>query len=331
MVKTLTISIAAYNVEKFLNKTLDSLIIKNMDLLEVLIVNDGSKDKTLEIAKRYEKKYPQTFKVINKENGGYGSTINAGIKNATGKYFKQLDGDDWYVTDNLNKLCQDLEKINEDMIYTPYITHHIGTLVEETIDNNIENYSKLTKLDDVINNCIPEFAMHNLTFKTEILKNKNITIDENCFYTDTEYIVFPLIYCNTIKILDYPIYVYRIGDVNQSVGRLGRIKHQNDHYRMSYSLLEKYNQIEKTSNNVKDYLDNYLASVFASGVANYLMVLKPNIKNYKLIKKYNKDIKKTSLNVYKLMNKKSKTVHCIRNFKFPAYFIINKLKEIRGR
>ena len=140
--KVLTISIAAYNVEKFLKKTLDSLIIENMELLEVLIVNDGSKDNTLQIARKYEEQYPNTFKVIDKENGGYGSTINEGIKYATGKYFKQLDGDDWYDTKNLNQFCLKLKQIDTDMIYTPYIKHKITDKTEEIVENEIMNHNK---------------------------------------------------------------------------------------------------------------------------------------------------------------------------------------------
>ena len=104
MGKLLTISIAAYNVEKFIKKTLDSLIVDS-DELEVLIVNDGSKDETLKIAKEYEIKYPNIFRAIDKENGGYGSTINTGIIEATGKFFKQLDGDDWFETESIAGDC----------------------------------------------------------------------------------------------------------------------------------------------------------------------------------------------------------------------------------
>ena len=98
--KLLTISIAAYNVEQYLKKCLDSFIEPSiMSQLEVLIVNDGSKDSTLEIAREYEKKYPDTFKAIDKPNGGHGSTINTAIENATGKYFKVIDSDDCVITE----------------------------------------------------------------------------------------------------------------------------------------------------------------------------------------------------------------------------------------
>ena len=80
MEKTLSISIAAYNVEKFLKNTLASLVAPEiMDDIEVLIVDDGSKDNTATIGKEFEEKYPNSFKVISKPNGGYGSTINAAM------------------------------------------------------------------------------------------------------------------------------------------------------------------------------------------------------------------------------------------------------------
>lgn len=97
--KYLTVVVPVYNMEKLLTRCLDSLLIlDNEDLfkkLEVIVVNDGSKDKSLHIARKYELKYPEVYKVIDKPNGNYGSCINVGIKNATGKYFRILDADDF--------------------------------------------------------------------------------------------------------------------------------------------------------------------------------------------------------------------------------------------
>lgn len=103
--KILTISIAAYNVEKYLPKTLESLVIPEiMDQLEVLIINDGSQDKTGQIAEEYVVKYPATFYLVNKENGGWGSTVNTSAQLATGKYYKLLDGDDFFNAEALKNL-----------------------------------------------------------------------------------------------------------------------------------------------------------------------------------------------------------------------------------
>ena len=95
MDKILTVSVAAYNVEKFIRNTLDSCIAEEiMTDLEVLVVDDGATDATAEIVREYEDKYPQTFRLIHKENGGYGTTVNRSMQEASGKYFRLLDGED---------------------------------------------------------------------------------------------------------------------------------------------------------------------------------------------------------------------------------------------
>ena len=117
MEKILSVSIASYNVEKFIRKALDSCCIPEiMDRLEVIVVNDGSTDSTLEIAREYETKYPETFRVIDKINGGYGSTVNASIRVAAGRYFRLLDGDDWFDRDGLVKFIEELSVAEEDMV-----------------------------------------------------------------------------------------------------------------------------------------------------------------------------------------------------------------------
>ena len=69
---------------------------KEMDMLEVLVINDGSKDLTSAIGHTFEGKYPQTFRIIDKENGHYGSCVNIGLREARGKYVKVLDADDYF-------------------------------------------------------------------------------------------------------------------------------------------------------------------------------------------------------------------------------------------
>ena len=104
--KLLSISIAAYNAEKTLEKAVLSCIVEDKEMLEkldIIIVNDGSEDGTYQISKMLMSKY-NNVRIIDKPNGGYGSTVNAAIEIALGKYFKLLDSDDWYDTDNLLKL-----------------------------------------------------------------------------------------------------------------------------------------------------------------------------------------------------------------------------------
>lgn len=134
MAKILSISVAAYNVESTLDKTLSSFNDPRIyDDLEVLIIDDGSKDNTKKIAEKYERIAPQTFKYIPKKNGGHGSTINKGIELATGKYFKVVDGDDWVDTNNLVKFIKDLKQQDSDLV----LTNHTEMYPDHSKDINL--------------------------------------------------------------------------------------------------------------------------------------------------------------------------------------------------
>ena len=121
MEKVLTVVIPSFNVEKYLRQTLESL--RNEEILEdveVLIVDDGSTDGTAKIGKEYEKRYPQTYRVISKTNGGHGSTINCGIEQSRGTFFKVVDGDDWVNTEALIEVVRRLKTCGADYVVTDY-------------------------------------------------------------------------------------------------------------------------------------------------------------------------------------------------------------------
>ena len=112
--KILTIVIPAYNVAHYLEKTLDSLVgCKHVALLDIIIINDGSTDCTEEIAKSYTASHSGSVRYISKENGGHGSGINVGIKEAKGLYFKILDSDDILSRYGLHHLLDVIKKQNE--------------------------------------------------------------------------------------------------------------------------------------------------------------------------------------------------------------------------
>lgn len=328
MEKILTISIAAYNVEKYLEETLKSLLVPNMEKLEVLIVNDGSKDNTEKIALEFEKKYPNTFKLINKQNGGYGSTINAGIKNARGKYFKQLDGDDWYNTNNLSKIIDKLETINTDVVYTPYIVVRENQNTTELVYNT-EN-RKYENIDDFLKNAA-KISMHNLMYKTELLKSRNILIDENCFYTDTEYVVYPILYSKDITTISEPLYMYRLGIEGQSISYEGRIKHYKDHINVCNKLTNTISDFQNISKEKQKYLYEYISEMLATCIGGFLILLLPTKENYNKIIEFDNNIKEKNIDLYNLMHKYSKSVGVIRKNSYLKYKLLYYYKSIRRK
>lgn len=107
--KLLSIAVPCYNSQDYMRNCVDSLL-EGGNLVEILIVDDGSKDDTAAIADEYAAKYPHIVKAIHQENGGHGEAVNTGIRNATGLYFKVVDSDDWV---NKEAYLAILEKLRE--------------------------------------------------------------------------------------------------------------------------------------------------------------------------------------------------------------------------
>lgn len=122
MNKILTIIVPTYNAEKYLRRTLESFLIETiLEEIEVLVINDGSTDNSLAVAMEYASRYPDSYHVITKENGGHGSGINCGIENATGFYFKVVDADDWVDSAAFCRLVETLKQKNADIIYSGFL------------------------------------------------------------------------------------------------------------------------------------------------------------------------------------------------------------------
>ena len=297
--KILTISIAAYNVEKFIENTLDSLVdTRIMDDIEVLIVNDGSSDNTKQLASSYENKYPNTFKLINKENGGYGSTINTSLKIATGKYYKLLDGDDWYDTEQLVKLLEVLKECTSDLVIIPNIE-----VVDETGEQTkIKPFENVVEGEEFTYEKYPKgnrISMHQACFRTKAIQNKGIEIREHCFYTDTEYLLKSMSKCKTIIYYDIPVYMYRVGLDEQSMSVAGIRKHYKDAVKY-YKEMIRYRKEEDIDNDFeKQYLTDAMTSLARYHLTMFLMLDSNRKKEYIEFEKYIKD---NAMDIYMASN-----------------------------
>lgn len=228
MDKILTIVVPVYNTEKYLSKCLNSLIVdKFLSHIEVLIVIDGSPDNSINIAKEFCERYPETFFVINKENGGHGSTINEGLKLAKGKYFRVLDSDDWFDTKNFEIYLDKLSRDDNDLI----LTHLVKEFVSENLsvrwsDGDLEinyfySYSDMNILDKLPN---VFFGMGRCTYKTSKLREHNLFLLEKRSYEDTILHVFPMLFLESFVFYDLDLYHYFLERPGQSVNQNITIK-----------------------------------------------------------------------------------------------------------
>lgn len=228
--KLLSVVIPAYNVSEYIDKLLNSLLAcKRKDQLEILIINDGSKDNTLIKAISYQEQHPNIIKVTDKENGGHGSTINTGKSIASGKYFKVVDGDDWVNTKELDLLIDKLKNTDDDMLVCNYtLMSDDGTIIEQKEEKPEKiKYNVTYSIEEIIEKNVYPFTFHSLFFKTEIFQ-KSRKIDENCFYVDLEYALYPLEFVKSIRFFCENIYLYRIGRNGQSVSPENYCRNKNN-------------------------------------------------------------------------------------------------------
>lgn len=293
MNKILTISIAAYNCEKYINELLDKFIsIRNLDDLEIFIIDDGGKDNTLNIAKKYESKYPDVFHAIHKENGGWGSTLNYSFDHCTGKYFKQLDGDDYLDSTNLENMVESLRESDADLICSPFVTFEDSTnkiLGKEDFESNGIKYDHAYPLENVIDQ-VP-LSMHSIIVKSDVLKSNQIHIDEHCFYTDIEYLLYSILYCDSVVFTENPIYYYRLARNGQSCSMDGLIKHYKDHLFVVNTLLEFYEKcLNDISTNKKSMFSKRICQLCGAQYGIYSMRGKFKENKEELIE-YNSELK----------------------------------------
>ena len=255
--KVLSIVVPSYNIERFIDRLMESLTapalrIKETDAgkvpvlqndYEILLVNDGSVDSTQRRAEVYAALYPDHVRVINKANGGHGSALNAGILAASGKYVRALDGDDWVDPAALSRLICML-KTQQDPVDAVICSYN--TVNENTEEIQLVSYNDLQP-DKVL---LPEevlskktmYPYHSMVWRTELLREHGILLDENCFYVDTEYILFPLPWVHSFRYFPEPVYQYRVGGEDQSVSRTSYLRNRSQLKRVILHLCQFFEE-----------------------------------------------------------------------------------------
>lgn len=320
MGKILTISVAAYNVEKYIEDTLNSLVIPEiLDDLEVFIIDDGGNDKTFSIAKRYEEKYPNTFHVIHKENGGYGTTVNWSVKHATGKYIKLLDGDDWFDSNGLKQLIKCLKQTDADVIVSNVARAEEGKQKKEMYPHCRELNNRVMTMDEASK--FPVVAMWGYTFKLDIVKNDYKDLPSKTLYTDQIFVMRALLKSKTIEFVGDIVYYWRLGRDEQSNSINSIKKHYREIINVADIISQEYEDAIKVNNNDIYPFQLKRAAAYYSVSISMLCKLNHNKDNWNLIKSWEKRTKETVPTIYNAANR-SKKLSLLRKTAYLSYWII---------
>lgn len=231
--KLLSIIVPTYNMESYLTQCIESILrTPSLASIEVVIVNDGSRDRSLRIAQGFAERYANTIRVIDKENGNYGSTINAALPTLRGEYVKILDADDSFNGGKIAEFITSLKALRGvDMVVSPFV--ECNGKSERRIDYNIYSrkiyqYNKPYPARQIFaDGAIRYFMMHSVCYRTELLRQINYQQTEGISYTDQEWVFYPLFGVKSIAFVDTPLYRYNTSREGQTMDSAVQLRSLN--------------------------------------------------------------------------------------------------------
>lgn len=248
MKKLLSIVIPVYKVEQYICRCLDSLQVssKLLELLDVVVINDGTPDNSAVIAKKYEAKYPTIFRVIDQENRGHGGAWNHGTELAQGKYLFYLDSDDWFDTEEFSKLILFLQSCDTDMIvldkknYYAETDKYVSIEYKSMVPNVVYNTDTFDWLGCGEGSNIT--YAHNTVYRTSLMQKYMPLFCEHVMYDDVSLQLIPIVIANDFVYVKYNVYRYYIGRPGQSFDPKVRAAKASEHVGKVLQFVMRWNK-----------------------------------------------------------------------------------------
>lgn len=262
--KLLSIAIPSYNSQDYLEHCIESLLVGGEDV-EILVVDDGSKDATAEIADRYAEKYPTIVKAIHQENGGHGEAVNTGIRNASGLFFKVVDSDDWVDEEAYKKILETLRqqsggKIVLDMLISNFVYEKEGAKHKKVMHyRGILPENQIFDWDQARHFIKGRYIlMHSVIYRTQLLRECGLELPKHTFYVDNIFVYVPLPYVKNMYYLDVDFYRYFIGREDQSVNEAVMIRRIDQQIKVNKIMIETVDIWKISNKKLRKYMLNYL-------------------------------------------------------------------------
>lgn len=234
--------------------------------MEIIIVDDGStKDRTAEIADRFAARYPGIIKAVHQENGGHGEAVNAGLRNATGEYFKVVDSDDWVNREAYMKILETLEQLTNageeiDMMVSNFVYEKEGARHKKVMQyRRAFPQGKIFGWDEMKRLKLGQYIlMHSVIYRTEMLRASGLELPKHTFYVDNLFVYHPFPYVQKLYYLDVNFYRYYIGREGQSVNEQTMIRRLDQQIRVNKLMIQDWDLTEIPCKKLSRYMYSYL-------------------------------------------------------------------------
>ncbi|SHF22030.1 glycosyltransferase family 2 protein [Alkalibacter saccharofermentans] len=227
--KKVSIIVPVYNVEQYLNKCIDSIISQTYKDIEVILINDGSKDSSGEICDKYAKKDLRIV-VVHKENGGVSSARNKGLEVSTGDFIMFVDSDDWIEADAISSLMEIQNEINYDVIMFGIHRENIILGNITATDFIAQSFNDIDKIKEVLPNLIKQERTNSLwskIYKASIIKDNNISFNEFLSIAEDALFNYEVFFkIRSLYISEKCLYHYMIRDVESLTKRYNPLKYE---------------------------------------------------------------------------------------------------------
>lgn len=284
--KYITFTIPCYNSQDYMKRCIDSLLPGGEDV-EIIIINDGSKDATAQIADDYEKRYPGIVRAVHKPNGGHGSGVNKGLELARGVYFKVVDSDDWLDEDAYAKLLGRVKRFCNmkaagltgeipDLFVFNYLYDHLDEGSSHTMHyRNVFPLEEMCDWNDIGRFRTSQYLiMHALMFRTDVLRQSEVVLPEHTFYVDNIFAYKPLPYVRHIYYMDIDLYHYYIGREDQSVNEKVLMSRIDQQIRVTeiVSKCVDLNEVKETYPKLAEYMCRNISIMMAISSIHLLLI-----------------------------------------------------------
>lgn len=265
--KLLSVTVPCYNSQEYMRHCIETLL-PGGEEIEILIVDDGSKDNTAAIADEFQEKYPAIVRAIHQENAGHGGAVMKGLENATGLYFKVVDSDDWVdpqVLKDLLKLLRRFKQTNQlvDMVVSDFVYDKVGARHKKVM-----RYPRAIPKDRVLHwedvGNFPKghyLLMHSVIYRTQVLRDCGLDLPLHTFYVDNLFVYVPMTRVKTLYYVDRVFYHYFIGREDQSVQEAVMIRRINQQLKVNWLMFQQVDLDQVENQRLRRYLLNYLEIV----------------------------------------------------------------------
>lgn len=265
--KLLSVTVPCYNSQDYMRHCIETLV-PGGDEIEILIVDDGSKDNTAAIADELEAAYPGIVRAVHQENAGHGGAVMKGLSLATGLYFKVVDSDDWVDSQVLLELLKLLRRFHEtgelvDMVVSDFVYDKVGAHHKRVMRYpGTLPADKVLHWEDVGN--FPKghyLLMHSVIYRTQMLRESGLDLPHHTFYVDNLFVYVPMAQVKTLFYVDRVFYHYFIGREDQSVQEQVMIRRIDQQLRVNRLMFAQVDLDKVENQRLRRYLLNYLEIV----------------------------------------------------------------------